>query len=373
MNYEALSITKPLFDDSFVKTGKRLLRANDFYIDSDDSNEDLIEIFEIITSNTNKEKELLEIINKAFKNNELLGKYIFCAAALSYAEALAKNNPELSGILLSSLSRFGFICGEAENKENKENKEKQEEQMPSNTISLEGGRFLLFGDIHKELEIAKNNNHELTLLNLYKGVNISSKAKIIENNEKGVLLSVTPVQLFAIKDEGLAYIIKDEQITCDLQAKISNFNIANSQIKLADLERSTKTTALLRKYPRVHPDKLTAVELCSKDESEYLDGRLYDISQGGMGVVSSIKASWKSGDILKAFFILNIDGKPKSIELEVELVVALSYQGSMRYCCKITDFAQPDMPDIIKYSSTRVEQTLQEIEQNAAALKNTLI
>lgn len=366
MNYEVLNTIKPLFEDSFVKTSKKLLSASDFYIDSDENKENLIEIFEIIASNVNKEKELLAIINKSFKNNELLGKYIFCAAAISFVASCASNKPELSDVLLSSLSRFSFIFG-------KQEESQEEEQMPSNTISLEGGKFRLFGDINKELENAKNQNHELTLLNLYKGVNITSKAKILENNEKGLLLSVTPVQLFAIKDEGLAYIIKDEQITCDLQAKIANFNIANSQIGLANLERSTKTTALLRKYPRVHPDKLTAVELCSKDEREYLDGRLYDISQGGLGVVSGIKASWKSGDILKAFFILNIDGKPKSIELEIELVVALNYQGSMRYCCKITDFSQPDIPDIIKYSSIRVEQTLKEIEQNAVALKNTLI
>lgn len=348
-------------EGEFIKTAKKIIKMSDFYVDNDDLEESFSMIYRGLLAKESNETELINLAKKCFNDNVLLAKYTISACALSFmSNFILKGKLSYAPSLARAFTRFGTIFGASEPKF-----EEKEEQFLSNTISLDGGGLQLFGDIYSELENAKNQNHELHMLNLYQGVNISSKAQILENHQDSLLLKVDLMQLLAIKNEGTAYIIKDNVITCDLQAKIEFFDIASSTVKLGKLTRSTKTTAILRKFPRVHPNKLTPVRL-SDDDGNYIDGRLFDLSQGGLGVVSEQSALWGHGQRLRAIFSLEIAGNTKQIALDIELVIALNYQGSMRYCCKLVDFSQPNIPDIIAFSDMRVTQTLEELKQKAS-------
>ena len=124
--------------------------------------------------------------------------------------------------------------------------------------------------------------------------------------------------------------------------------------------------ANLRKHQRVYPDRYTRVIL-TQNGSE-IQGNLYDISRGGLGVVSLDDGEFKEGEPINAKFELCIpdeaSGSNKSINIDTDLklVAALRYKGAMRYCCELAD-KDGAGEDIAKFTKKRVIETLEELKE----------
>lgn len=371
--YEELSKNcSDLFDrlqKDFADFAKLALRVQGQYIDSYELEDTMNMIFwAIIKAQTNSD-EILSALLKCFNNNELLAKFVAAASMLrlvnNFARLIKEERPAMMHMVVymtNAVQAFASNFGFAKDEDIIEKSENEQNSL-HNTINLDGGGFNLYGDIFAELKQAQTNGASVTFLNLYKGVNIKSESKIISIDEQSVTFSITALQLEAIKKEGYAYIIKDENITSGLQASIISVDLVARTVTLGDFARSTKNFALMRKFPRVHPNKFTPVQLCGPNSTQ-VNGKLYDISQGGIGVISTEEAPWKHGDELRANFSLEIEGKSVDISLSLELVVVLNYQGSIRYCCKIAR-PQPALQDIARFSEIRVEQTINELRQSA--------
>lgn len=209
-------------------------------------------------------------------------------------------------------------------------------------------------------------NRRVHFLNLYNGVKVECMGEVEHVEDKTVVCKVTLEQILAMKEEQNAYVVRDEYFSENLRADIIGFDLANLTVTLQNFTYMKNLHANLRKYQRVYPDRYTKVIL-TQNGSE-IQGNLYDISRGGLGVVSLDDGGFKEGELINAKFELCIldeaSGSNKNIKIDTDLklVAALKYKGAMRYCCQLAD-KDGAGEDIAKFTKKRVIETLEELNE----------
>ena len=209
-------------------------------------------------------------------------------------------------------------------------------------------------------------NRRVHFLNLYNGVKVECMGEVEHIEDDTVVCKVALEQILAMKEEQNAYIVRDEYFSENLRADIIGFDLANLTVTLQNFTYMKNLHANLRKYQRVYPDRYTKVIL-TQNGSE-IQGNLYDISRGGLGVVSLDDGGFKEGELINAKFELCIldeaSGSNKNIKIDTDLklVAALKYKGAMRYCCQLAD-KDGAGEDIAKFSKRRVIETLEELKE----------
>ncbi len=242
--------------------------------------------------------------------------------------------------------------------------QKQTINRQKSTLNIQSSSgFSLFENIIDSLVRVKNSSNKVHFLNLYNGVKVECDGSIVNVENERVICKVNLMQILAMKEEGNAYILQDENLAQHLKANIISIDIKNSTVLLGNFSRQAKMPAKDRRFPRVHPNKFTKVTLSSEDGISLI-GKLYDISEGGMGVVSSENAGFKNSQIINAKFTLVMPQNSEEFDLNLnfKLVVALNYQGSMRYCFEIVDKNQFGINKIVEFSRQREKETLKELE-----------
>ncbi|WP_122868720.1 PilZ domain-containing protein [Campylobacter showae] len=209
-------------------------------------------------------------------------------------------------------------------------------------------------------------NRRVHFLNLYNGVKVECMGEVEHIEDDTVVCKVALEQILAMKEEQNAYIVRDEYFSENLRADIIGFDLANLTVTLQNFTYMKNLHANLRKYQRVYPDRYTKVIL-TQNGSE-IQGNLYDISRGGLGVVSLDDGGFKEGELINAKFELCIldeaSGSNKNIKIDTDLklVAALKYKGAMRYCCQLAD-KDGAGEDIAKFTKKRVIETLEELNE----------
>ena len=209
-------------------------------------------------------------------------------------------------------------------------------------------------------------NRRVHFLNLYNGVKVECMGEVEHIEDDTVVCKVALEQILAMKEEQNAYIVRDEYFSENLRADIIGFDLANLTVTLQNFTYMKNLHANLRKYQRVYPDRYTKVIL-TQNGSE-IQGNLYDISRGGLGVVSLDDGEFKEGEPINAKFELCIpdeagdSNKNINIDTDLKLVAALKYKGAMRYCCQLAD-KDGAGEDIAKFTKKRVIETLEELNE----------
>lgn len=209
-------------------------------------------------------------------------------------------------------------------------------------------------------------NRQVHFLNLYNGVKVECMGEVAHVEDDTVVCKVTLEQILAMKEEQNAYIVRDEYFSENLRADIIGFDLANLTVTLQNFTYMQNLHANLRKHQRVYPDRYTKVIL-TQNGSE-IQGNLYDISRGGLGVVSLDDGEFKEGELINAKFELCIpdevgdSNKNINIDTDLKLVAALKYKGAMRYCCQLAD-KDGAGEDIAKFTKKRVIETLEELKE----------
>ncbi|WP_122872775.1 PilZ domain-containing protein [Campylobacter showae] len=212
----------------------------------------------------------------------------------------------------------------------------------------------------------RNDNRQVHFLNLYNGVKVECMGEVEHVEDDTVVCKVTLEQILAMKEEQNAYIVRDEYFSENLRADIIGFDLANLTVTLQNFTYMQNLHANLRKHQRVYPDRYTKVIL-TQNGSE-IQGNLYDISRGGLGVVSLDDGGFKEGELINAKFELCIpdeagdSNKNININTDLKLVAALKYKGAMRYCCQLAD-KDGAGEDIAKFTKKRVKETLEELKE----------
>ncbi|WP_299029229.1 PilZ domain-containing protein [uncultured Campylobacter sp.] len=212
----------------------------------------------------------------------------------------------------------------------------------------------------------RNDNRQVHFLNLYNGVKVECMGEVEHIEDDTVVCKVALEQILAMKEEQNAYIVRDEYFSENLRADIVGFDLANLTVTLQNFTYMQNLHANLRKHQRVYPDRYTKVIL-TQNGSE-IQGNLYDISRGGLGVVSLDDGEFKEGEPINAKFELCIpdeagdSNKNIKIDTDLKLVAALKYKGAMRYCCQLAD-KDGAGEDIAKFTKKRVKETLEELKE----------
>ena len=209
-------------------------------------------------------------------------------------------------------------------------------------------------------------NRQVHFLNLYNGVKVECMGEVEHAEDDTVVCKVTLEQILAMKEEKNAYVVRDEYFSENLRADIVGFDLANLTVTLQNFTYMQNLHANLRKHQRVYPDRYTKVIL-TQNGSE-IQGNLYDISRGGLGVVSLDDGEFKEGEPINAKFELCIpdeagdSNKNIKIDTDLKLVAALKYKGAMRYCCHIAD-KDGAVEDIAKFTKKRVIENQEELNE----------
>lgn len=356
-------------ESDFLNYSKTLVKNSNKVVDDFKLEDAMSVIFYNITKDNYDLDKTRKLLHECFDSDNFIN-YLLHASSLhllhKFTIALQMSHPEL----LKHSVYFGnalhkFLSSYMNSFEAVEEKENIKEEIKNNVKSYSGSAFNLFGNIIDELKRTHKLGNELELLNLYKGVNIKHNAKIVDITNDSMILNTNFMQILAIKDEGNAFIVAGDNLTSHVKADFVNINLSDNLITLKNFSRLKTMAALQRKHPRVYPKIITEATLRNSAGVE-INGKLFDISQGGIGVVSTQDAEYVSGEELEAIFTLKMPKTEEEIKvnLKVNLVVSLNYRGSMRYCCQITK-EQDINAKIIEFTKLREEQTLEELKHKA--------
>lgn len=210
---------------------------------------------------------------------------------------------------------------------------------------------------------------KLEFLNLYNGVPVRTYGEILQVEDASIVVKVDLMQILAMKEEDCAYIIQNQYLQKNIKANILSVNIVNCTVALNNFESQPYMHALKRAYPRVHPNEFTKIALTHED-GRVANGKLFDISEGGIGVVSNEDVGFKSGDILSSYIHLHMPYSNEAVEfnLKFKLVVLIVYQNAYRYCLEILP-NQEDAKKIQEFASRRVDETLVELKNQLSLYK----
>lgn len=348
----------------YMRYGKQFANHYAKSIDIYDIEDTLDIVFESLLLKEQDRQNLYNMVKKTFSNDEILA---ICVVNSALSNLHYKFIQEISSKEAKS-EYLVYFANAIENMRSILDKSQsnnatlhQSNQQVKPSIKQDG--FIFFENIADSFKKVQEVGGELKFLNLYNGVSVECDARVISVEDDRAMFRVSLTQILAMKEEGNAYIAKSDNYENNIKADIVSIDLTNCTVLLNNFVRMKNMFANQRKFPRVHPNKFTQVRL-TNDSGVSIEGKLYDISQGGIGVVSTENAGFKNGDELVATFLMTM---PKSLEvvsidLRLTLVVALNYQGSMRYCCQITK-EQPCKEKIIEFSKLRVAETLEELHQ----------
>ncbi len=306
-------------------------------------------------------KEIKTKLKKAFDSNLDFANYVISRSFLYLIELFYKANTTKNNIFIIQKSNeiLRYI--------NDENFTKTKPTIGfAESISKGEDEFSLHENIISTFEKIKGEHVELEFLNLYKDVPIKSYGKVVDFQDDVVTFEVGLMQMLAIIEEKNAYIVENSYTSKNVKADIKEYDIINRTIKLNNFIRFSNMPANLRKFTRVHPLQTTMIKLSSKNDR--IEGILYDISKGGLALLSKEKLACQSGDILKASFELSMPHSPQKmqLELELELIVPIDYKGFYRYCMKSIS-NQEGLKFIENFSKQREIDTIEDLKTKIEA------
>ena len=194
------------------------------------------------------------------------------------------------------------------------------------------------------------------LLNLYDGLNIKYEAEILEVKEDSVVFRVDMMQILAMKQDGKGFILPNSFFSKPLCADIINYNITDKSVTFSNFSLNTTMYAYKRKFQRILPNRFTKTII--KGKQDKIEGSLYDVSEGGISVLSSQSANFKDNEELEVNFDLLMSEKMvKRVSLRLKLVTEITYKGYIRYCMKLID----DDETIKDFTQKRIKETLDEL------------
>ncbi|WP_267524486.1 PilZ domain-containing protein [Campylobacter sp. MG1] len=245
----------------------------------------------------------------------------------------------------------------------------EQQNNQTNVFSNSNYGFFIQESFIDTFKKMKSIGEKLEFLNLYNGVPVRTFGEILQVDNNSIVVKLDLMQILAMKEEENAYIVQNQYLKKNIKANILWCNIANCTVCLNDFENQMHMYALKRMYPRVHPNEFTKITL-THDDGRSISGKLFDISEGGIGVVSTEDIGFKKGDILKSHIKLHIPNSNENVELDLnfKLVVLIVYQNAYRYCLEILP-NQKDSIKIKEFAVKRVEETLIELKNQLELYK----
>ncbi len=204
----------------------------------------------------------------------------------------------------------------------------------------------------------KKDGESIVFMNLYKGVPVKSKAFVVDINDGAVTFKLeNELQGIAMKIDGKAFILTNDYFSKYIKADISYINFLDKSVVLENFIYLLNMPTAEREYIRVYPDILAKVMLNTKDEVA-IEGKLFDLSENGLGVASEECSNLQAGYDVNVSFDLDtyrcekINGKVMNI---------IKYDNSYKYCIKIFP-NRTAKKQIVNYVQRREDEIVLELK-----------
>jgi len=207
-----------------------------------------------------------------------------------------------------------------------------------------------------------NKNATITFLNLYEGVPIASEATVVEVGEDEVVFRMDPLQELAMKNDNKAYILQNEFFNKPVKADIVVCNIPKHEVTLKNFMYLLNMPAAMRDSARVHPRKATPAVLVDLEKRVGVEGIMFDISTGGLGVLSKTNEGIVAGAHVRVFLDLKED-ENVSVETEAEVLDVIEYEDAYRFCMRFLPKDALMHEAVVKYVRERENEAIGKLKK----------
>ncbi len=345
--------------NKYIKFCKNLSQQKD-KIDAQNTIQALEEVYDSLLIKNPDYEMIRKNLNLAFNSHGDFIKYVISRSFLYITSIYMKEGHNLHVYFLNAIQRALENINEEDIQV-----DQNEDTTPVNinfaNSAFEENSFNNNKEILDEFSEIYQNNEEITFLNLYKDIPIKYKGKIIAIENEEVVYKVDVMQILAIVEEKNAFMIKSKYLKNHIKGDVVSFDIINSTIKLKNFTKMESMPASKRVYARVHPNVTTSVMLYNEN-GENTRGILYDISKGGLGVLSPNNLGCKNGDKLKAVFELQMPNSDKKVKInqDLELVVLINYNETYRFCMKVRGNV---VEEVETFTKNREQETIEDLKK----------
>ncbi len=225
----------------------------------------------------------------------------------------------------------------------------------------ESSGFFVHNHIVSLFSKIKEDNEKVVFLNLYMGVPIKYEASIIRIENDEVTFRTSPLQEIAMINDNQAYIMENGILSRPVKAEVVYCDIPKNEVTLKNFTYMFNMPASMRDSARVHPRSATPVILVDMDRKKSVEGIMFDISTGGLGVLSKTNDGLKIGSLVHVFFDLK-DEVTVSVETDAKIVDIIEYDDAHRFCMRFMPRDSNMHEAIIKYVRKREVEAIEELK-----------
>ncbi|WP_024954403.1 PilZ domain-containing protein [Sulfurospirillum arcachonense] len=124
-------------------------------------------------------------------------------------------------------------------------------------------------------------------------------ALVKQIGQHSAVVQVNNEQITMIVNQHSSFILKNHSDEKNFSVKTEILCAEDNTILITDLEELENSPLLSRKYPRAAIIHASLVHIAN--EKEYISGNMIDLSEGGMGIMSSTKSHFEKGQDIVAF------------------------------------------------------------------------
>lgn len=232
---------------------------------------------------------------------------------------------------------------------------------PQATPLKENGNFFSHDHIISNFSRIQKEGMSLIFLNLYMGVPIRGEATVLRVDGDEVTFRTNPLQELAIMHDNKAYILQNNVLSKPVKADVVYSNISQNEITLRNFVYLLNLPASMRETTRVHPRRTTPVVIVDMQNRIGVEGIMFDISTGGLGVLSKNNDGIVEGAKIDIFF--DLKEEKVSIETEGEILDVIEYEDAYRFCIRFLP-KDPNMQEAINnYVQTREKETIKALSK----------
>lgn len=127
----------------------------------------------------------------------------------------------------------------------------------------------------------------------------TTKSSVQQIGQQSAVIKVSDEQITMISEHCNSFIIKENPDEKNFSVKAKILCAKDNTITISNIKELETYPLLSRKFPRAAIVHASLVHIANEDE--YITGNMLDISEGGMGIMSSTKSNFEKGQDIVAF------------------------------------------------------------------------
>ena len=217
------------------------------------------------------------------------------------------------------------------------------------------------------LDDAFEEDEELKLLNIYKGLVINTPSKIVKTTKENIYISFEQIQGVMLNMDKET-VLQADSFSQDIYAKVKQINL-KSRMAILEKFKFLKTNATSRQYARVITARVIPVTISMKGSS--LNGNILDISIKSIAMQVKATQRAKAERLMDVVLVFNVpDAKADfgytqvNLEAKVIAITPKDEDGNYKVICDLDENTQ-DLSILSKYVYERQKELIIELKKTS--------